>query len=68
MKGATNQGNDVSVTTLIAAKISSDVLEILDEASPQFWTYCEEESRILQRDLENSIHKNVKQWRWPDRQ
>lgn len=58
---------DVSVTTLMAARLSSHVLAILDKASPQFWQYCEEESAALQNALENAIHADVKKFRFPDR-
>lgn len=58
---------DVSVTTLMAARIASDVLAILDKASPWFWELCEEESARLQNALENAIHESVKKFRFPDR-
>ena len=48
--------------TLLAAKLSAGVLDVLYAAGPAFWADVEE-SATLQNKIENRIHEDLKDWR-----
>ena len=53
---------ELSAVTLLAARLSHHVLQILADAGPAFWEEVAESS-TLQRKIEDSIHEDLKRWK-----